>query len=89
MSDMFKLPNERVNPNARLAVQRDPDVFQGFKTSANNNQPREAMQYLIHIIEVLSERIEACECKCAENAKPAPATTKKQAAAAAKDEPEE
>lgn len=49
-NDRFVVDLNR-NPNA--ANEMDENVLRGFKKSVRNNQPRLAMEYLIHVLDVL------------------------------------
>lgn len=72
----FIVPDEKLNRNPRAAVKFDNDVLQGFIRSADNNQPRQALEYLKWIMILLDERITAEENAKAEEAGKKPAKAK-------------
>lgn len=49
-NDRFIVKLDR-NPNA--ANEMDDNVLRGFKKAVRNNQPRMAMEYLTHILDIL------------------------------------
>lgn len=57
MSKNYKLPESRQSRNPSARFRLVPDAIDGFKTAANNNQPRIGMEYLIHFVELTDDHI--------------------------------
>lgn len=57
MSDLFKVEEEVINPPNRI-YKLDTDLLRGFRTAVNNNQLYRAMEYMIHILDVIDTKLD-------------------------------
>jgi len=59
MSDLFIVSDEVVNPkNRNRPFKLNNDLLKGFKDSAENGQVRLALEYLIHIFDILTDQLD-------------------------------
>lgn len=58
MSESYLVPE--INRD-NSTVKSDPNVLSGFKTSARNGQSRLAIDYLVYIVDILVDKVEALE----------------------------
>lgn len=59
MSDLFTVSDEVLNPkNQNRNIKLNNDLLEGFKTSAENGQIRLALEYMIHMFNIINNKLE-------------------------------
>lgn len=57
MSDVFKVEDSKINSDRR-GYKLDTDLMAGFKLAVRNNQPSLALEYLVHMMDIIEGKFE-------------------------------
>jgi len=56
MSNLFIVDDAKIN-STRTVYKLDTDLLTGFKRAVRNNQALLALEYMVHIVDILDERL--------------------------------
>lgn len=60
MSNFFVVEDSKIN-SERRTYKLDTDLLRGFKQAVNNNQLYRALEYMVHIVDIIDEKFSVSE----------------------------